>query len=301
MFSLTRTRGYARVLNGAVLSGAGLIVLGAALCLAGGFAQAQAQKAQVVPLTETAGAALADAAAQHESGSAGAALAAAVADVDLRASGARPLILPDPLASSRDLDCLATAVYYEARGESAAGQAAVAQVVLNRARHPAFPKTICGVVYQGASRAAGCQFSFTCNGAMRRAKEPGAWERARQVAARALGGYVMADVGLATNFHVVRLGRVWGGRMVRIGRVGGHVFYRMDGRGQRAAPAPPSTGLAQSAVPAAAAVEAAYAVADAVAGPESPPAARPTTPSAQASPPAPSANDAAQPTAATAS
>ncbi|MFM8375734.1 MAG: cell wall hydrolase, partial [Phenylobacterium sp.] len=70
-----------------------------------------------------------------------------------------------PAVAGRDLDCLTQAVYYEARGEGRAGMQAVAQVVLNRARHPAFPKTICGVVFQGASRQTGCQFSFTCNGA----------------------------------------------------------------------------------------------------------------------------------------
>jgi spore germination cell wall hydrolase CwlJ-like protein len=289
LFSLTQTRGYPRALIGAVVSGAGLSVLAAAICLTVGFAPAQAQKAQVAPVTRLAIIAPIDAAMQQ--------------DGALRAQDATHAVTA--LASSRELDCLATAVYYEARGESAAGQAAVAQVVLNRVRHPAFPKTICGVVYQGASRGAGCQFSYTSNCARRRANEPGAWPRARQIASRALGGYVMAEVGLATNFHVVRLGRVWGGRMIRIGQVGGHVFYRMNSRGQHAAPALPSTGLAQSTVPAAAAVEAAYAVADAVAAPapESPTAsaAKPATPSAQASPTAPSASDAGQPAAATAS
>ena len=75
------------------------------------------------------------------------------------------------LDQSRQLDCLAQAVYYEARGESPAGQAAVAQVVLNRVRHPAFPKSICSVVYQGAQAGHGCQFSFACDGSTRRARE----------------------------------------------------------------------------------------------------------------------------------
>jgi hypothetical protein len=133
------------------------------------------------------------------------------------------------LDSSRDLDCLAAAVYYEARGETAAGQAAVAQVVLNRTRHPAFPKTVCGVVYQGVA-SGGCQFSFVCNGSMRRDREPNAWTRARQVAAKALSGYVMTDVGQAVNFHAARVGTPWGMGMIRVAQVGSHVFYRF-GRG----------------------------------------------------------------------
>jgi len=110
-----------------------------------------------------------------------------------------------PIPSARELDCMALAVYYEARGESASGQAAVAQVVLNRIRHPAYPKSVCGVVYQGLATRA-CQFSFVCGGVMNAAREPEAWARSRAVAARALGGYVMAQVGQATQFHAARRG-----------------------------------------------------------------------------------------------
>jgi hypothetical protein len=140
-----------------------------------------------------------------------------------------PFQLDGPVAASRDLDCLTAAVYFEARGESAAGQAAVAQVVLNRARHPAFPHTVCGVVYQGAGTHS-CQFSFACNGAMRLKHETAAWARARDVASRALSGYVMAAVGGATHFHVARLGGIWGGSMVKIAQVGQHIFYSFGGR-----------------------------------------------------------------------
>jgi len=126
--------------------------------------------------------------------------------------------------TGRDLDCLAAAVYYEARGESAQGQAAVAQVVLNRIRHPAYPKSVCAVVYQGVS-GHGCQFSFVCNGAMRAAREPIEWAHARDVATRALGGYVMARVGQATQFHTTRLGP--GGRAAVL--VGRQVFFEAGG------------------------------------------------------------------------
>jgi len=119
---------------------------------------------------------------------------------------AEPFRMNGALEESRDLECLTQAVYYEARGETPAGQAAVAQVVLNRARHPAFPKSVCAVVFQGAYRGGVCQFSFACDGSMRRRREPGAWARAQKVAARALSGSVMSQVGL-------------------------HVFYRFGGRG----------------------------------------------------------------------
>ncbi len=134
-------------------------------------------------------------------------------------------------AKPTELTCLAKAVYYEARGESADGQAAVAQVVLNRTHRPNYPANVCGVVFQGANEG-GCQFSFVCNGAMDRRLEPAAWSRARRVAADALSGHVMAAVGQAVSFHVASLGS---DGMGAIARIGGHVFF-MPGRG-RGAPA----------------------------------------------------------------
>lgn len=132
----------------------------------------------------------------------------------------------DALDSTRDLECLTQAVYYEARGESARGQQAVAQVVLNRVKHPAFPKTVCAVVFQGASAGHGCQFSFACDGSMRDRREPAAWRRAETVAARALSGAVMAEVGQSTHFHAAGLGPEWSLDMIRVAQVGMHVFYR---------------------------------------------------------------------------
>lgn len=128
-----------------------------------------------------------------------------------------------------DLECLTQAVYYEARGESARGQAAVAQVVLNRVKHPAFPKSVCGVVFQGAGRA-GCQFSFACDGSMRRRREPGAWEAARDVATRALAGAIRAEVGSATHFHTTHVSPIWAPHMARVTQVGLHVFYKFSPR-----------------------------------------------------------------------
>ncbi len=162
---------------------------------------------------------------------------------------ARPYHLDNPLAGSRELDCLSQAVYFEARGESAQGQAAVAQVVLNRLRHPGYPKTVCGVVYQGAHDGA-CQFSFACDGSVRRARESAAWKKSQAVAARALSGFVLTEVGDATHFHVSRLGSVWGGSLVRVAQIGTHVFYRLTGRSMHAGKglyAPP-TELAEAPV-----------------------------------------------------
>ncbi len=133
-------------------------------------------------------------------------------------------------ASPSALDCLTEAVYYEARGEPIEGQRAVAQVVLNRVRHPAFPRSVCGVVFQGAHRSTGCQFSFTCDGSMRGARNRGAWERAREVAAAALSGYVFAPVGLATHFHADYVRPWWAGAMRRAVKIGAHIFYRWPGQ-----------------------------------------------------------------------
>jgi hypothetical protein len=105
---------------------------------------------------------------------------------------------------------------------------AVAQVVLNRVRHPAFPKSICGVIYQGAGKGRGCQFSFACDGSMRKRKDVALWERSREVAARALNGETMPAVGAATFFHATRLSPNWRG-LTRVATVGRHVFYRHSG------------------------------------------------------------------------
>ncbi|WP_293903806.1 cell wall hydrolase [Phenylobacterium sp.] len=126
-----------------------------------------------------------------------------------------------------DLECLTDAVYYEARSESPRGQAAVAQVVLNRVKHPAFPKSVCGVVFQGA-RHAGCQFSFACDGSMRRGREALAWDRAHAVAARVLAGAVASSIGAATHYHTTAVSPFWAPQMLRVATVGAHVFYKFS-------------------------------------------------------------------------
>ena len=145
-------------------------------------------------------------------------------------TAARPFRMANALDASRDLDCLTQAVYYEARGEGGDGMKAVAQVVLNRVRHPAFPKTVCGVVFQGAARSTGCQFSFTCSGVMRGRVNQAAWNRARTVASGAMSGSVFARVGNATHFHTTAVAPGWRSSLVQVSQVGSHLFYRFGGR-----------------------------------------------------------------------
>jgi hypothetical protein len=105
----------------------------------------------------------------------------------------------------------------------------VAQEVLNRMRHPAFPKTVCGVVFQGADRKTGCQFTFTCDGALGRKPDDAAWARARKVAEAALNGYVMKKVGNATHYHADYVAPYWSPTLVKVAVVGQHIFYRWTG------------------------------------------------------------------------
>ena len=129
----------------------------------------------------------------------------------------------------RATQCLAQAVYYEAAREPEVGQEAVAQVVLNRLRHPAYPKSVCGVVYQGAARSTGCQFTFTCDGALRWAPQPTLWRQARDVAEKALAGYVDKAVGSATHYHAQYVSPYWAPTLVKMTQVGQHIFYRWTG------------------------------------------------------------------------
>lgn len=144
---------------------------------------------------------------------------------------AKPFYLAggDPVSQSRARRCLAEAVYYEAGTESEVGQLAVAQVVLNRVRHPIFPSTICGVVYQGSTRSTGCQFTFTCDGSLSRVPVGFAWRRAISVADRALSGEVSDRVGFATHYHATWMTPYWSSSVERVAKIGGHMFYRWRG------------------------------------------------------------------------
>ncbi|WP_375248840.1 cell wall hydrolase [Sphingomonas sp.] len=148
-------------------------------------------------------------------------------------SGATPAARPfrfagDAAQLARATDCLGAALIYEA-GDDPVGQRAVAQVVLNRVRHPAFPKTVCGVVFQGAERRTGCQFTFTCDGAMTRPPSLPAWERARRIAAQALNGAVAREVGYATHYHTDWVVPYWSASLDKIAEVHTHLFFRWTG------------------------------------------------------------------------
>ena len=135
----------------------------------------------------------------------------------------------DPTARAQALDCLTSAVYYEAGNESADGQRGVAQVVLNRVRHPAFPASVCAVVYQGSTRITGCQFTFTCDGSLARLPGRDGWARAQAVARAALDGYVHKTVGLATHYHANYVVPYWAPTLAKNAVIGTHIFYRWSG------------------------------------------------------------------------
>lgn len=153
---------------------------------------------------------------------------------------ATPLVLPltasDVVGRRSSIDCLTAAIYYEAAQESDQGKRGVAQVVLNRARHPAFPNTICGVVYQGSERRTGCQFTFTCDGSLARRPSREGWDAARRIALGALSGAVEPSVGMATHYHADYVVPYWASSLAKITQVGHHIFYRWSGGwGRRAA------------------------------------------------------------------
>jgi len=149
-------------------------------------------------------------------------------------SGPNPTAAPflfkgSAAARAQALNCLASAVYYEAGNQDVDGERAVAQVVLNRVRHPAFPGSVCGVVYQGSTRLTGCQFTFTCDGSLNRRPDADGWGRAHAVAEAALDGAVYAPVGWATHYHADYVVPYWAATMAKNTVVGAHLFYRWPG------------------------------------------------------------------------
>lgn len=134
-----------------------------------------------------------------------------------------------PADHDQSLICLAQAISYEAGNESIAGQEAVAQVVINRLRHPAFPKSICGVVYQGSMRKTGCQFTFTCDGSLRRPRSAQSMAIAMEIAKRVLAGSTSPLVRGATHYHADYVAPYWAPSLVKIATIGAHIFYRMPG------------------------------------------------------------------------
>lgn len=153
------------------------------------------------------------------------------AGADSAAPGSEPVMaaFSTPLGLNdrqRALDCLTAAVHYEAAGEPRDGQAAVAQVVLNRVHAPGFPKSVCGVVFQGSDLATGCQFTFTCDGSLHRRPTAAAWRRAQEVAEEVLDGRLPSLIGVATHYHADYVRPYWSAALTRIGQIGAHIFYR---------------------------------------------------------------------------
>lgn len=142
-----------------------------------------------------------------------------------------PLAAVASLPTDRDraLKCMTLAIAYESGFEPRAGQIAVGEVIVNRTRHRAYPKSVCGVVFQGSQRRTGCQFTFTCDGALRRPLPPRVMASARQVAAEVLAGASSGLVGGATHYHASYVSPYWAPSLVRLGVIGQHVFYRGAG------------------------------------------------------------------------
>ena len=135
--------------------------------------------------------------------------------------------LPASVFDAKQQKCLAEGIYFEARGESEAGQAAVAQVILNRVRNPAYPKTICGVVYQNKNFRNRCQFSFACDGRSEKIAEQRQWETAKRVARDVTEGKVwIAEVGDSTHYYANYVRPGWARRMIKMDSIGAHLFYR---------------------------------------------------------------------------
>lgn len=140
--------------------------------------------------------------------------------------------LPASVFSEAEQKCLAVGIYFEARGESLKGQAAVAQVILNRVRNPAYPNSVCGVVYQNDSWRNRCQFSFACDGIRDRISSPSHWRVAQDIAMAVTAGKIfIPEVGSSTHYHATYVAPRWAHAMKKMKKIGLHVFYRTYGGG----------------------------------------------------------------------
>ncbi|HEY0919883.1 cell wall hydrolase, partial [Devosia sp.] len=146
-------------------------------------------------------------------------LPATVFDGTVRASDGKKV-------SAKELNCMATAIYFEARGESYRGQVAVGQVVMNRVKHKLYPATICAVVFQNQHRRNACQFSFACDGIPERVYDKKAWVQAEEIARGVIAGDLyLSEVGYATHYHATYVHPHWAPRMKKVTKIGQHVFY----------------------------------------------------------------------------
>ncbi len=140
--------------------------------------------------------------------------------------------LPRSTKSRKQQACLAQGIYFEARGEPVSGQAAVGQVILNRVRNPAYPSTVCGVVYQNRKMRNRCQFSFACDGIRDVVRSKAAWKTAKRVAKDVTSGKLwLPEVGDATHYHATYVRPRWARSMKKTDKIGQHIFYRTYGGG----------------------------------------------------------------------
>jgi hypothetical protein len=129
--------------------------------------------------------------------------------------------------SDKELWCMASAIYFEARGESYRGQVAVGQVVMNRVAHRLYPDTICAVVFQNQSKRNACQFSFACDGIPEKVTDQKSWKQAEQIARDVVSGKeYLPEVGYATHYHATYVRPHWAPRMKKVTKIGMHVFYQ---------------------------------------------------------------------------
>jgi spore germination cell wall hydrolase CwlJ-like protein len=140
--------------------------------------------------------------------------------------------LPANTFSEAEQRCLAAGIYFEARGETVKGQAAVAQVILNRVRNPTYPATVCGVVYQNENWRNRCQFSFACDGIKDRVRSPKHWDMAEEIALATTAGKIwLPEVGSSTHYHATYVRPPWARKMRKVGQIGLHIFYVTYGGG----------------------------------------------------------------------
>lgn len=129
--------------------------------------------------------------------------------------------------SDKELWCLATAIYFEARGETYRGQVAVGQVVMNRVAHRLYPSTICGVVFQNQSWRNRCQFSFACDGIPETVNDRKSWAQAQEIAKGiAKGDLYLTEVANATHYHASYVYPHWAPKLKKVTKIGLHIFYK---------------------------------------------------------------------------
>ena len=134
----------------------------------------------------------------------------------------------------RDIQCLATAMYFEARGEPSRGQFIVGRVILNRSQSRFYPNDICGVVYQNAHMKNSCQFSFACDGLPNRVRDRDAWQQIKRRAtylvecADDCSLAAQSDLWTSTHYHADYVSPNWAKKLQRTGQIGRHIFYYTD-------------------------------------------------------------------------